>query len=68
MTSTKCPLPKSHIYKQKEDIVNNSNNKDRVHSPLQKRKGTGQVSHTDQIENLNIKTEMLTKEKLPDQV
>ena len=39
-----------------------------LNSPLQKREGTGRVSYIDQIENLNIKTEMLMNEKLPNQV
>ena len=38
-------------------------------NPLQKREGTGASSSCiDQIENLNIKTEMLMNEELPDQV
>ena len=37
-------------------------------SPLQKREGTGRVSYIDQIENLNIKTEIFKNEKVPDQV
>ena len=38
------------------------------YSPLQKREGTGRVSYIDWIENLNVKTEILMNEKLPDQV
>ena len=39
------------------------------YSPLQKREGTGAIDWLiDEIENLNIKTEMLMNEKLPDQV